>query len=821
MNFLLWHYQVVNKFLFKVLGNYLLAVWHFFSIGILIKYLFAPWKRVIAKKEGLGFSFTQFFEDITFNLISRVIGFFVRLLLITWGFFSIFWVALFGIVFIILWQFLLPVSWLVYLIYKITSSNETEKLAQYFNFPGKLFNKIVQMPVVDFICFRLGILKSELETLNTNHKNDPQNPKIFSTFPDKFTFPDILLHLAKNWQPLNSYLFDKKIDAQEFAAVGKWFFQDQEKQKQKSRFWERESLINNPGLGWNFAFGYTPNLDQYVLDLTAPTPFFHHLVGREKEVSQIEERLSQSGESNVLLVGEPGVGKRTIIQGFAKKVWQGHVRPELIYKRVLAMDMDRVVAKVDPAQAKAKFLELLQEAESSGNCILVIDNIEKYTSSQVEGIDLTDVFTQVIGSERLQVIAITTPVFFNKYLLNNAKFLKLFEKLDVQAPDETQALTILMELLPDFERNKRAKLSYQALLEVIKLSDKLITDIPFPEKAIDLVDQLLTKFSTTDYLIKPEDVDSLVTEKTKVPVGKILGDEEKKLKNIETELAKRVIGQSQAIKAVSAALRRSRLQVGSDKKPIGSFLFLGPTGVGKTETAKALASHYFGDEKRMIRFDMSQYQQGSSVDELLGSLAEKVRNNPFSVLLLDELEKADSKLLNIFLTVLDEGYLTDFRGKKISFCDLVIIATSNAASELIRQKVSEGIDQDNLNKNIVEFIQRQGIFTPEFLNRFDAVVVFKPLSPKELGQVALLQLKELANRLLQKDIVLEITPELVNSVSQKGYSLEFGARPMKRWIADTVEDEIAKVLLAGMLTRGVKIALRWDEAQNKYLIAKL
>ena len=820
MNFLLWHYKLVNKFLFKILGNYIQAAWHFFSIGILAKYLFSPWKRVISKKEGLGFSLDKFFEEITFNLISRVIGFLVRILLITWGFFSIFWLATLGIIVIILWQFLLPFSWPVYLIYKLTTVDQAQKVKQEFLYPGRLFTKLIQMPVCDFMCMRLGIKKSELETLAVNNKNI-QDQKVFSVFPSQFTLVDVFFNLAKNWQPLNSFLFEKNIKPEEWGMVSNWFFQNQNNRRKKAKFWEKENLINNPGLGWNFAFGYTPNLDQYALDLTTPTPFFHHLVGREKEVARIEEVLAQKGESNVLLVGEPGVGKKTIVQGFARKVWQGRVRPELIYKRVLALDMDKIIASLDPAGAKTKFSGLIQEAENSGNCILVIDNIEKYASFKVEGMDLTDVITQVIGSDRLQIIAITTPEFFSKYLSLNAKFLKLFEKIEVEAPDKQQALKILMELLVDFEKNKKAKFSYQALLEVIKLSDKLITDIPFPEKAIDLVDQLLTKFSNQEYLIKPEDVDNLITEKTKVPVGKILQDEEIKLKNIDTELAKRVIGQTQAIKAVASALRRSRLQIGTDKKPIGSFLFLGPTGVGKTETAKALASHYFSDEKRLIRFDMSQYQQGSSIDELLGLLVEKVKNNPFSVLLLDELEKADKNILNIFLTIFDEGYVTDPRGKKISFCDLVIIATSNAASEFIRQEVNQGTSQDNLNKVVIEYIQRQGIFAPEFLNRFDAVVVFRPLTQKELGQIAHLQLKDLTARLSQKDIILEITPDLIQSVSQKGFSPEFGARPMKRWISDTVEDEIAKLLLSGVLVRGAKIALKWDEAQNKYLIAKL
>ena len=801
------------------------AVGHFFSVGVLVRTLFAPWRRIVSHRDKPGFSIPEFLERLSFDIISRFIGFLVRLVLIVWGLFSQLAMILMGLLVLLVWQVLIVFSFPLYLIIRHKNRDQVKELLEYKEKPEKLFKELIKKPIGVFVFKRLGIEKKEVDGLEGGMALVLAGEDV-----SRLKLSDLFFFLARDWQPLRLFLDSKKIKPEDFLAVADWFERVEVWRKEKMRFWKRSNLIKGPGLGWNLAFGYTPNLNKYVTDLTLPQSFSHMLVGRRREVGRIEEILSRRGENNILLVGEPGVGRHTTVFSFARRIYNGLVRPELVHKRVLELNLNQVVGGSPIAEAKSKLLFLLKEAVTAGNIILVISNIDKFVSSQGRRMDLTDVFARMGRTSKIQLIGITTPEAYHRYLSVNDQFLKLFDRIDVVAPSKQTAMQILMVEVPYFEQGKKSKIGYLALKEIIELSDKLITDAPFPEKAIDLMDQALTKFSSKEKkIITVEDIQKLVSERTKIPTGSFVSrDEKKKLISLEGDLHKRVIDQETAIKALAAALCRSRLKVTSDKKPIGTFLFLGPTGVGKTETAKALAHCYFGSEKQMIRFDMSQYQQQSALEGLIGSkkagaglLLQKVKDNPFSVLLLDELEKADRKLLNIFLTIFDEGYLSDYRGKRVSFCNNIIISTSNAASELIRQQVKVGIDQQKLQEQVVEYVQKEGIFSPEFINRFDGVIVYSPLGIEELKQVAVLQLGKLNKRLESKGIEIELNPLLVESIAQNGYSPEFGARPMKRWIADKIEDEIAKGMLEERIGRGDKIRLNWDEGRKRYLISKV
>ncbi len=823
MSYFSWHYLEVNLFLLKFWLNYLFAAWHFFSLKILLASLFSPWRRVAESKNEAGFSLEEFFNRLSFNLLSRLIGFLVRLFLIFWGLLASLTILFLAWFFLLGWQLAMPLSLPLYFLWRKRRQKPTALiLKESGGDPSLIFKKILNLPFGRFVFERLGLQASRLILQGRSQPVNLDEAKLAH-------LSDLLYVLARDWPPFKKFLFEHQVKAEDVLAVGRWFEKLEADKAKKARFWEKENLLKGPGLGWNFCFGYTPQLDKYVTDLALPNPFFHQLVGREKEVSQIEEVLARSGQNNVLLIGEPGVGKKTIILGFAKKVNEGRIRSELAHKRVLNLDLNRVVAGQAPSQAKNQLLALLKEAEAAGNVILVIENIDKFTANQQSELDFTDVFAQVAGSYRLQLIGVTTLEAYFQKLAANDQLLKLFTKIEVAAPTAEEALNILMEKVPYFEAGHKAKISYQALRRIIQLSERLLTEIPFPEKAVDLLDETMSKYGSQRRLLKEEDIDKLVAERIKVPVSTMLENTEReKLKDLENKLHRRIVDQEMAIKALASALRRARLAVSRRNKPIGSFLFLGPTGVGKTETAKALSEIYFGSEKRLIRLDMSQYQQLSSLESLIGSpnsgmglLIEKVKNQPFSVLLLDELEKADQRLLNIFLTILDEGYFQDFRGKRVSFLDLIIIATSNAAAEYIRERVKAGVDHEQLQTEVIEYIQREGWFLPEFLNRFDAIVVFKPLSNSEIRQVAQLQLQALAQRLAEKELALVIDEALIESVAEGGYSLEFGARPMQRFIADKIEDTIAKALLSETLKRGDKISVKWDEGKKEYGVETL
>ena len=800
------------------------AVEHFFSVRVLARTLFAPWRRIVSYKEEQGFSIAEFFERLSFNIISRIIGFLVRLMLIVWGLFAEAAMVLMGLTVLLVWQVLIIFSLPLYLIIRYKNRDQVKELLKYKEKPEKLFRELMKKPIGAFVLQRLGIEREKVDGFEGGM------PLVLADGDvSRLKLSGLFFLLARDWQPLRNFLDLKKIKPEDFLVVANWFERIEKRRNEKMKFWERSNLIRGPGLGWNLAYGYTPNLNKYVTDLTLPQPFSHRLVGRRREVGRMEEILARKGENNVLLVGEPGVGKQTIVLSFARRIYNGLARPELVHKKVLELDINRIIRSVSLAEAKSRLFSLLSEGVSAGNIIFVINNIDKFISVGENRIDLTDVFARLAGSDKVQIIGISTPEDYHRFLAINDQFLKLFEKIDVAAPEPKTALEILMQELPAFEKNTQVIVSYQALKEIISLSDKLITEVPFPEKAIDLLDEAITGFKTdkNKKLITVEDIGRLVSRKTKIPTGAVSERESKMLAKIEDFLHQRVVDQETAIKSLGSALRRRRLGVGSDKKPIGVFLFMGPTGVGKTETAKALAEVYFGSEKNLIRFDMSQYQQQSSLENLLGStargaglLTKKVKDSPFSVLLLDELEKADRKLLNIFLTIFDEGYMNDYRGKKVSFTDIIIIATSNAGAEFIRNYLKTGGSYEVLQPRIIDYIQEQGIYNPEFLNRFDSVVVFKPLEIPELKQIAKLQLDSLNKRLEKNDIRIKIDEALLLSVAQGGYSVEFGARPMKRWIADKIEDEIAKGMLSEEIGRGDKIKLVWDEKRKRYLISK-
>lgn len=749
-NFVKWHYYKVNKEILKAWGNFIAFAGHLFSLNLLLKTLFAPWHRVEISHGGSGFSLQTFFEKLTFNLISRIIGFLVRSFLIFWGLCLGLFFFLAGLIVFVCWQFLSPVSWPFFLLTQSKSKTDEE---------------LIKGEAKKFICQRLGATNAD-EMLK---------------------------------QP-----------SQDIKEALAWYKQVKLIKKLKSRFWERTNLFSVSSLGSDLAFGYTLELDKYSTDLSFPPPFSHQLIGREKEISQLEAALMRSSQANVLLIGEPGVGKHTILLGLAKAIKEKRINPALFYRRVLLLNMSLLLGKSSELlAAKAKFDLLLKEAIQAGNIILVINQIEKFISGEA-GVDLTPVLAQAIQSNRLQLVGVTTPQSYAKDIFPNEQLIKYFEKVEVAPPSTQEALLILEKVLPDFEKGKKVITTLPALKEIISQADKLITHLPFPEKAIDLLDQLINDASNMGKKnILKSDVDLLVSQKVKIPVGNVSQAEIEKLKNLEQILHQRVVGQQEAVLALVKAMQRSRAGIAETEKPIGTFLFLGPTGVGKTETAKALAEAYFGSEKQMTRFDMAQ--------EFLTSLFFKeARERPFGVLLLDEFEKAKVETLNLFLTVFDEGYLKDPQGKLVSFKNMIIICTSNAGAEFIREKVSAGLK----SAQVIEHVLHRGIFSPELINRFDSVVVFRPLTTQEIDKIARLMIQKLTRRLKEKGIILLAEPLSYSLLANQGFNPQFGVRPMKRLIADKIESQIAKLILDSEVKRGDKIKLTVDASHKEFKIEK-
>lgn len=573
-----------------------------------------------------------------------------------------------------------------------------------------------------------------------------------------------------------------------------------------------------PGIGVDWAYGWTAEFDKYAHDLTHNHATFPLLIGREKELGELERVLLKTEANNILVVGEPGVARHQLIETLAHRMKTGQTTPALAHKRVLALDMHSLTsAKPSILEVKGLASEILEEAQRAGNVIVYIDEIDKYLSLGEGRIDLTDVLSKFAQSS-VGLIGITTPGAYHKYIESNSTLSKLFEMVEISPPTlETVTSELEISIVPVLEKKYKVTVTYPAVKKTVEDADKYLSSTPFPQKAIELLDQTIV-YATTQKkqkIITAAFVDEYLSSKLNMPMGDLGSQESEKLANLENLMHKRIINQEAAVHAVAAALRRSRLNISSGNRPVGTFLFLGPTGVGKTETAKALSAIYFGREEAILRYDMSQYQKEEGLERLIGSiklgspgeLTSKLLDKPFSLLLLDEIEKADREIFNLFLTLTDEGYISDHLGRKISAKNTIIIATSNAGAEFIRTSVQKGVSSTELQKALLDHVQQEKIFSPEFINRFDATVVFTPLSEGHLREVARLMLESLNLRLKPKEIAVDITPELIRKLAVLGNDPAFGARAMRRVITDKVEDSVAQKLLSGQVKKGEKIRI--------------
>ncbi len=569
------------------------------------------------------------------------------------------------------------------------------------------------------------------------------------------------------------------LNQENLSQVEKWFEQYYKHHLTKTTWWQLQNLLSYPPLARDWAVGYTPILDQYATDL-ATASYLHHIkniIDREKEITEIEQILTKSIESNVIVVGEEGVGKHTIIDALAKKIYLGKTNIHLMYRRILKLNMEKILNEfTDQKQRENFFEDLLKEAEQAKNIILFIDNIDKY-------IDLTNSLEKFTKSNLIQVIGVTTPFAFQNLIYSNEKINHIFNKVDVYEISKNEAEDILLDSVYSFELLYNKNILYETVREVIEKSEFYLTSIPFPEKAVDLLDSacVYSKQKT----ITPKIINQVLTEKTHIPTI-ITQQIKEKLLNLETLLFSRIIQQNEAIKKLSSTLRRSFLLIGKRKKPLASFLFLGPTGVGKTETAKAVSNVFFEDH--LLRFDMSEFQSKYDIPKLIGDntnpglLTKTIHEQSYGVLLLDEIEKADKDLINIFLTVVDEGYFIDGMGKKVDCKNLVIIATSNA--------------------------QNENLFSPEFLNRFDGVITFESLNKESIKILAKKIIEKISLDILKLyKVKVFVSEKTIDFISKKGFNPRFGARNLERTIRDEIEDKVAKIILSEKAKPGETIHL--------------
>ena len=633
---------------------------------------------------------------------------------------------------------------------------------------------------------------------------------------------------------MQKFLFDRNLKIEDVGNIVYWettFFR-----YKAEKYFDPDRIKRTGGIGREWAYGYTLALRIFGHDVTdeitrGALPY--HIIGHKKEINQMEKILVRATHHNVILVGSPGVGKRTIVLGLAKRMIEGTTYARLANKRLIELNVDRLLAG---AQNEGEIIQRLEailiDAVNAGNIVLYIDNIQKLFNPQSEvagAIDASQVMIPFLENPNLYFVSTSNLDAFTQYIETKTSVADKFEKIDVAESDENTTIRILEDLVPMLESQARIIVSYPALKQIYKLADQYLYAKPFPEKAIDLLNEVIVYAASfgRGTIVLRKHVEAVMQKKVKAPIGEAAEKEKEILLNLEQYLHKRVVDQEEAIKVVSNALRRARAGVGARNKPIGSFLFLGPTGVGKTETTKALAEAYFGSEKDMIRFDMSEYQDLSGLHRLIGAppgtpgakaggeLTNAIKENPFTVLLFDELEKAYKDILNLFLQMLDEGWLTDSLGRKVKFNNAIIIATSNAGSNLIQKGIRENWKPKNLKEKLIRYLQEQGIFRPEFLNRFTSAVYFKPLRKQDVRKITEMMVNKLVKRLEQeKGIYVNIDDAAIDKLAEFGFDPLMGARPIQRTIQKYVENVLAHKMLTGEAKRGSEVKIGLSDIEN-------
>lgn len=643
----------------------------------------------------------------------------------------------------------------------------------------------------------------------------------------KISSLDLLVAFFDADQQFKEVILNSDLGKEDLMELAYWYERIWSYRQAHKKFWSLNNLYRKPPLGRDWIYGFFPYLNAFASNLTSkfkyiPLPF--KLASRSTEISRIEEILVRAGENNVLLVGPEGVGKNTVIEEFAEMIAHGRALPALNYKNVFHLNLAMVVSAAKTVgEIQNIILSIFNEAAGAGNVIIVINDIHNYVGD-VEGlghINITEIMTPYLKSARVQLIATTDLTSYHRFIESHSGLGAVFERVDINEPDQTQTLRILEEIVPSVENRSGVIVSYAALKSIVESADKFLTASPFPEKAVNLLSEVVAHVVSSGLgrVINEDHVNEVITRKTGVPLGRVADSEKEKLANFEKLMHRELVGQDRAVEVVSAALRRLRAGLSKRGRPAGVFIFVGPTGVGKTQTAKILARTYFGSEDKMIRFDMSEFQGLDAIDRFIGNsrtnepgqFVTAVQDNPFSLILLDEIEKANRELLNIFLQVFDEGHLTDVFGRKISFEQNIIIATSNAGSSSIRDMVNQNIDPAKEKNTIINIIIQQGHFLPEFLNRFDEVVIFHPLSGGQIRQISTILLKQLSERLLNKGYIFQPTKELADFIAKEGFDPQFGARPMQRVISDKVENTIAKKILNGELEKGVAFSISLED----------
>ncbi len=640
----------------------------------------------------------------------------------------------------------------------------------------------------------------------------------------------------------------------------------------------------------------TPLVDQLAVDLTslAEEGKLDPVIGRQMEIERVIQILARRNKNNPALIGEPGVGKTAIVEGLAQRIVEGDVPAPLLDKRVLQLDVGSLVAgTMYRGQFEERLKRVIDELKSSG-AILFIDEVHMLVGAGAAGssVDAANILKPALSRGELQVIGATTLDEYRKHIESDAALERRFQPIIVNEPTMEETIQILRGIRSAYEEHHRLTISDDAIDAAARLSSRYVTERFLPDKAIDLIDESSSRVrmykspaaqSFKDIMIqlrevrqnhslavedgryddaqdlqqretalenqldrlrtgwdrsnspvvRAEDIAEVVSMWTGIPVMQMAEEESSRLLKMEEELRRAIIGQDEAIEAISKAVRRARAGLKDPRRPVGSFMFLGPTGVGKTELTKALARFIFGSEDALIQLDMSEFMERHTVSRLVGAppgyvgyeeagqLTEAIRRRPYSIVVFDEIEKAHPEAHNMLLQIMEEGHLSDAKGRKVDFRNAIIIMTSNVGADMIKRQAQFGFglpvdaaleeqsSYDEMRKKLMDALKR--VFRPEFMNRLDSVIVFRALSKEHIQQIVTLEINKVADRLEEHEILIRATPAALSQLASEGYDPDMGARPLRRIIQQKVEDRLSDALLSGAFEDGDNILIDVDE----------